>query len=1053
VPPATPLAPAAAPLAPARAPGGPDRRIHTPDTRLRVFVSSTLGELAPEREAVRTAIRTLRLTPVMFELGARPHPPQELYRSYLEQSDVFVGIYGRSYGWVAPGADVSGIEDEYRLSGDRPKLLYLKQAEDREERLERLLDRIRDEGRAAYKPFTTPGELAELLVDDLALLVTERFHAADEDASLPRGTLTFLHADVVGSSDRAARDGERWASRLAGHQTALRAGIEAAGGRLVDTDGDKTLAVFTDASSAARAALAVHRRPDTLPVRIGLHTGQGTTDGRRYAGLDVHRTVRLTAAAHGGQTLVSEVTQSLLASLVGSEGWVLTPLGSFALRGRTRTEAVWQLTDGDGPVVFPPVRAQRAARIELPVPPTPLVDRERDVAELVARLRRAEVRLVTLTGPGGIGKTRVAIEAASRVAACFPDGVVFVDLAAVDDPAAVIPTVADALGAPPHGQTVAALVHTIGAQRLLLVLDNLEQVTGAATELGELLAACPGLAVLATSRVVLRLRGEWEQPIGPLAVPPPGHDDPADVLAAPAVELLLARAQQVRPGDVPGPEDAPTLAAIARALEGVPLAIELAAARLRLLPLDELRRRLDRSLDTLAGGLADLPPRQRTLRATIDWSYELLDEPTRRVLRSLGVASGGLPLAAAEAMCIDLDDDVTSALAALVESSLVTVEPTSDGPRLTMLVSIRDRAAELLDEAGEYELARDRHAAWFAQLAATQAEALRGHGQQAALQVLSREWSNLETAAAWFVERGDCEAVVSLAHDLWVALWVEARVAEADGWLRALPAPCEHMGALAQARYAWLVGGLAFERGDYPRAHEALETAIVALEPLDDRGTLAWATFARALVLPALDAPAETVLAAVEAAVAGFRDVDDPWGEGWAVLTLGILTGGAGDLEGARVLHQRARALARDVGSPLLLGQVELQLGLTEAGLGRLPDAHAHLAAAVEILERQPLRELLAYTLEALAVLAFRTDEAAAGMVALGAAGTIRSRASLHTWPSIAPLLGVLYAHADAMDDPELQRARADGRLLDPMRAVHLALEATRARCHVEDDG
>jgi predicted ATPase len=858
VPTTTPVT--ATPVTATFAPGARDRRIHTPDTRLRVFVSSTLGELAPEREAVRTAIRTLRLTPVMFELGARPHPPQELYRSYLEQSDVFVGIYARSYGWVAPGADVSGIEDEYRLSGDRPKLLYLKQTEAREEGLERLLDRIRDEGRAAYKPFTTPGELAELLVDDLALLVTERFHAAEDDASLPGGTLTFLHADVVDSTGEAARHGETWPTRLAQHQAAVRTAIEVAGGRWVDSDGDRTLGVFTEAPTAAVAALDVHRRAEALRVRIGLHTGQATDHGRGYGGLDVHRTVRLAAAGHPGQTLVSEVTQPLLSAAAGPAGWLLTPLGSFALRGRTRTEVVWQLSDGELLATFPPVRAQQTARVELPVPPTPLVDRERDVAELAARLHRAEVRLVTLTGPGGIGKTRVAIEAATRVAASFPDGVVFVDLATVDDPAAVIPTIAESLGVPPHGQTLAALTHAIGAQRLLLVLDNLEQVTGAATELGELLASCPGLVVLATSRVVLRLRGEWEQPVGPLAVPPPGDDDSPDVLAAPAVELLLARAQQVRPGDVPGPEDAPVLAAITRALEGVPLAIELAAARLRLLPLDELRRRLDRSLDTLAGGPADLPVRQRTLRATIDWSYGLLDEPTRRVFRFLGVASGGLPLAAAEAMCVDHDGDVTSALAALVESSLIAVEPTPDGPRLTMLVSIRDRAAELLDEAGEYELARDRHAGWFAQLAADQAEELRGHGQQAALQALSREWPNLEAAAAWFVQRGDCEAVVSLVHDLWVALWVEARMAEADGWLRALPAPCDHMGPLAQARYAWLVGGLAFERGDYARAQEALETAIVALEPLDDPRTLAWATFARALVLPAFDAPPATVL-------------------------------------------------------------------------------------------------------------------------------------------------------------------------------------------------
>ncbi len=506
--------------------------IRTPDQRVRVFVSSTLKELAAERIAVRAAITGLHLTPVMFELGARPHAPRELYRAYLAQSEVFVGIYWQQYGWVAPGEKVSGLEDEYLLSGDKPRLIYVKAAAEREPRLTEMMARVEADDRASYKHFGNAGELAELLADDLAVLLTERF---------------------------------------------------------------------------ARPVPAV--APDRRPA-------------------------------------------------------------------------------------------------PLPAPLTPIIGREDEIAAVVALLRNPDVRLVTLLGPGGIGKTRLAIEVARRMLEASgpgdPDGVSFTDLSAVRDAAGWPAAVTAALGIRPEGTrpVLDLLIDRLQGQRLLLVLDNVEQLVAAASDLGALLAACPTLTALVTSRIALRLHGEHEVPLAPLPAPPDGPAaDAGEVGRSAAVRLLVARARQVRPDFAVTPDNAAAVAELCRRLDGIPLALELAAAQLRLLTPATLLRRLgtglDRSLD-LAAGTVDTPDRQRTLRATIQWSYSLLGEAERALLTRLSVFTGSWTAEAADAVgTVNGDLDAIDTLASLLAQSLILIDESDPAePSFRMLNTIRIFAQE-----------------------------------------------------------------------------------------------------------------------------------------------------------------------------------------------------------------------------------------------------------------------------------------------------------------------------------------------------------------------
>ncbi len=582
-------------------------------------------------------------------------------------------------------------------------------------------------------------------------------------SELPSGVVTFLFSDIEGSTRLVKTLRERYPRILAEHRRLVRAAVGHHGGHEVDTQGDAFFVAFAGAKQAVlcaveiQRALAGHEWPAGAQVRVrmGIHTGNAVPTGGGYTGLAVHRTARICAAAHGGQVLVSQATQTIIEDDEEAPGFTLVDVGERKLKDLDRSVRLFRLAapglgppDSAGRVAARPRHGRRRAggpglagryrRLRagrpaepgallagaLPVPATPLVGREREAAAVEDLVLGEGVRLVTLTGPGGVGKSRLVVEVARRLGPAFADGVRFVELAAVPAADLVPAAVAAGLGLTTSaGRLSADLVSYLRGRRLLLVLDNFEHVVSAAGLLAELLAAAPGVVVLVTSRVVLRLRGEHEFAVPPLPVPPAGTGPgPGDVRDYAAVGLFVERAHAAAPGFAMTGENAEAIAEICRRLDGLPLAIELAAARVRLLPPQALTSLLGQRFTLLTGGARDLPERQRTLRNTLDWSYGLLSAGEQAMLARLGVFAGTFGLPAAGAVCGEPGRGEASAaspdpgragqvmdtLGALVDNSLVRAETRGGEPRFILLETIREYALERLRDGGGQPAGRPR---------------------------------------------------------------------------------------------------------------------------------------------------------------------------------------------------------------------------------------------------------------------------------------------------------------------------------------------------------
>jgi predicted ATPase len=870
--------------------------IRTPDQRLRVFVSSTLGELAAERQAVRDAVTRLRLVPVMFELGARPHPPRSVYRSYLAQSQVFVGIYWQSYGWVAPGEAVSGLEDEYELSAGLPRLIYVKSpAPDREPRLAEMLARIRDEGGVSYQHFSDPAGLQQLVEDDLAVLLSERF----------------------------------------------------------------------------------------------------------------------------------ELTRP------GADG-------------------------GDD--------AQLAAA--LPVSATPLLGREREAAAVEDLVTGEGARLVTLTGPGGVGKTRLMVEAARRLGPGFADGVRFVELAAVSAADLVAPAIAAGLGLiTSAGQLTADLQAYLRSRRLLLAVDNFEQVIGAAPLLAGLLAAAPGLVVLVTSRAVLRLSGEHEFPVPPLPVPPAdAAPDPGQLERYASVALFTERAHAADPGFELTAGNSGAVAEICRRLDGLPLAIELAAARVRLLPPPALASRLDERFSLLTGGARDLPQRQQALRNTLEWSFGLLTADERALLAQLGVFAGSFSLAAAEAVGAgspgqDRAGPVMDTLGVLVDSSLVRPQTVGGEPRFVLLETIRQYALDRLREGGDWTEAHDRHAAYFQALAEPADADLAGPGQLAWLDRLEAEHDNLWAALSWRAGHGPLEQAVHLnlvTGRYWLLRGHAAELVRPGDDLVAGSQdkpPVQHALALTQA------GFILITNGD-PRAQQLFEQALPLYQQDNERPPLSVTT--NALVLAVLGqfaaigrdyVGAGRLLDQAQVLLSELRD-DDLTGYDrlQRQLTLGYLDNvrgqirlAQGDNDAAARLFTDGLAVARRTQDwiPLLGGLYEL--ALARQTQGDLAAAAGHLHEGLALAAQAGDETTAAYYLEALAAVAGQQDNPQRAVRLFAAARSILEARGSGWLPAFVPRVppddAALAALRSRIGDAASQQAQAWGRSAGTKHAVEYALQ------------
>src|SRR5918999_2166586 len=594
---------------------------------------------------------------------------------------------------------------------------------------------------------------------------------------LPTGTVTFLFTDIEGSTRLLQRAGDAYRDLLATHDRMLRDAISAGGGVEVQTEGDAFFAVFPTAPGAAKAAvhaqraLASHRWPegDVVRVRMGVHTGEGVLSGGHYIGLDVHRAARIAAAGHGGQVLVSDATRALVRHDLPTDV-DLRDVGRHRLKDIEQPEHLHQLLIEGLPDAFPPVRSLNARLSNLSPERTSFVGREREVVEATSLLERA--RLLTLTGPGGIGKTRLALNIAADQIGRFADGVYLADLSPITNPRLVPAAIARSLMVPeqPGRDVLDSLADHLRDRELLLVVDNVEQVVEAASAVGRLIDGAPRLKVLATSRVPLHISGEQEFPVPPMVLPDLVRSSAVEGLAGnEAVTLFIQRAASVRPGMRLTPENAATVAQIAVKLDGLPLAIELAASRSKLLAPDAILARLETRLSLLTTGASDRPERQRTLRNTIEWSHDLLEAGHRRLFARLGTFNGGWTLEAAEVICgPGLEVEVLDGLGTLIDHSLVRPGQPGEGePRFSMLETNRGFAAERPAVSGERDELQRAHAEHFRDLAEEAELNLTGEDRVVWLDRLEADYDNLCAAMDWAERTGDASTGLRTAAAIW----------------------------------------------------------------------------------------------------------------------------------------------------------------------------------------------------------------------------------------------------------------------------------------------
>jgi predicted ATPase/DNA-binding SARP family transcriptional activator len=737
--------------------------------------------------------------------------------------------------------------------------------------------------------------------------------------SLPRGTVTFLAADVEGSTRLLRRLGERYPEVLAETRRLLREALAA--GLEVDAKGDSVLYAFERATEAVEAAAAATRAlvesawpgGAQVAVRIGVHTGEPTVAQDDYVGLDVHRVARICDAAHGGQVVLSRETRELLDEL--ADGLSLRDLGPHELKDLPEPERLFQLVISGVRQEFPPLRALHASNV--PIPATSFVGREQELTELGDLLLGPDVRLVTLRGPGGSGKTRLALEAARVLRSSFRDGVAFVPLAPVHHPGYVLHHVAQGIGlletlSEPLAEPLA---RSLRDRELLLLVDNFDHVLAAAPQLSFLIERTESLKVLVTSRVALRLGAEHVVEVPPLALPEPGLRDPETLARSEAVALFSDRARAVARGFRLTEENAREVAEICRRLDGLPLALELAAARANVLSAQAMLARMDRRLGLLTGGARDLPERQRTLRATIDWSHELLDERNQLLFRRLAVFVGGCTVEAVASVCGLGEDDVLDGLAALVDNSLLSrqEEPGQPEPRFALLETVGEYASERLVESGEAEAFRSRHADYFIDVAEV-GYARRLDDELAWSARFETEIDNLR-AALWFLRSVDGARYLRLAGALAWFWSAHSHIREGREWFAyaAIDKAGERDARLARALAG--DGVLACEQGDFASSFERLTASVALWHELGDE-------LERAMTLEEL-AHAHFVAGEMEASAAraeesmtAHRAHGQPKLAVRAQLVLAHALVAQGDVERAEALAEEGLAFALATGDP-----------------------------------------------------------------------------------------------------------------------------------------
>lgn len=876
----------------------------------------------------------------------------------------------------------------------------------------------------------------------------------------PTGVVTFLFTDIEGSTRNWERHPDQMRTALGRHNALLRTAIADNDGLVFETAGDSFVAIFERPLDAVQAAVDAQSTlleaewPEPigpLKVRMAVHTGpaEQQADGY-YAQHTLSRLSRILATCHGGQILLSAVTEALVRDAL-PEAVELVALGEHRLRDLIAPQQVFQLNAPGLVDSFPPLRSLDIRPNNLPVQLTALIGREKEVDAVVTLLSRPEARdthILTLTGPGGTGKTRVGLQAAAELIDRFDHGVSFVNLAPVTDAELVAPAMALALGVKEvAGEPIIDTLKTnLRDKRMLLLVDNFEQVTAAAPQVGELASAAPGVKVLVTSRVPLRITGENEYPVPPLALPDTARlPAPAELTRCEAVRLFLERATAIKPGFRLTAENSAAIAEICVRLDGLPLAIELAAARIRLLTPQAMLARLQNRLKLLTSGARDASDRQRTLRGAINWSYELLSPPERQLFRRLAVFTGVRTLEAIEAVCADgLEIDVLDGVESLVENNLVNHHESADGePRFTMLETIYEFAREMLTGSGELAELQRRHAEYYAEFARNaRLEPSGKPGEGDDLELLELEHDNFRGALEWAVADIERAALAAgLAQSLRRFWYVRGHWAEGAEWLAKALTVTAGQDIPIRAELLYGAGVMAVERGDHLAARRFLEQSLQAYR---EQGDERWVAVALTKLGDAFYAGGDydTARRLIQEALEQSRRLGDLSHAGRVLTNLGEVFRAQGEHAAARKLYEEAIAagVADQTGSTADI-VVHSNLGFVVHRQGELQLAMTLFRDVLTKAERLGYQQSIALSFVGLAGVAasFGTANRAARLI--GAADRLLDEIGAKLWPAdrLAYDHNVAAVRAE-LDEAEFRRQHDLGRAMTTAEAADYAL-------------
>lgn len=879
-------------------------------------------------------------------------------------------------------------------------------------------------------------------------------------SNLPRGTVTFLFTDIEGSTQLLQRLKQDYRPLLDTQERILRDAIAQHNGQVVDTQGDSFFAAFPRAGDAldavveAQRALAAYEWQASLTVRVrmALHTGEPNIAGDRYLGIDVHRAARICAAGHGGQVLLSQTTRDLVESEL-PENVTLRDLGEHRLKDLRRPKHLYQMVIGGLPADFPPLKTLDALPNNLPVQLTSFIGRDREISQI--RHLLGATRLLSLTGVGGTGKTRLALQVASEVleAEQFPHGVWLVELASLSDPALVPQAVATALGVRElMGRTFSDLLRdSLSQKNLLLVLDNCEHLIQECAQLADtLLHSAPHLKILTTSREALGIAGETGYPVPSLGIPDvsvlrSSSQTPESLSQYDAVRLFIDRALAVQPQFQLTNQNALAVAQVCARLDGIPLAIELAAARVKGLSVDQIASRLDDRFRLLTGGSRTALPRQRTLQAAIDWSYKLLSDTERVLLPRLSVFSGGWSLEAAEFVCAGGNveaDTILDLLLRLVDKSLVVADAQGDETHYHMLETIRQYAQEKLDESGESQPIRNQHLEFFLKLAMEANPELFSADQPLWIERLDTEHDNFRGALRWSLDGHRIELGIALAAEL-SNYWTHANhVAEGRAWLAELlahnepPLPMESQ-AVALSDSGWL----AFWENDFSAARLFEKQSLVLFREIGDRQKIATALNILGIAL-AYGGDIEAARPLLEEALELRRDLDLPYFAANTMVALGFVNWKAGQINEARRLFEESLAIKDRLQHHAESHYPLLSYGYMELEEGNPQEAQVQLTRGLDILNRLIIdRAYAPHYLEGLAFLAATQEQWTRAAQLLGATARWRQELNAPRFPYLPDLYeqtrATLLAH---IDQAQFTAAFLKGQSLTMEQAIALAL-------------